>query len=121
PARWMLYSYDALGLGHVRRLLGIVRAVLSKRSDLTVLLATCSPQIDALPVPDGLDYVKLPSARKLNNQSYASRTLRLDAERFQALRSELLLSLIGRYEPDLLLVDKTPTGMMGELGPGLEH
>jgi predicted glycosyltransferase len=52
-SHWLLYSYDALGLGHARRMTGIARAVLPSRPDLSALLVTCSPQIDALPVPAG--------------------------------------------------------------------
>src|SRR2546427_12319533 len=118
--RWLLYSYDALGLGHVRRMLSLARAVLAERSDLSALLATCSPQIDALPVPPGLDYIKLPSARKVGNHHYVSRTLRLDGERLRAMRSGILLDAARWFEPDLMLVDKSPTGLMGELVPSLD-
>ncbi len=120
-ARWMLYSYDALGLGHVRRMLGIARAVLADRPDVAALLATCSPQIDALPVPPGLDYIKLPSARKLDNDRYVPRTLAVDAGRLCAMRMGMLLDAVRCFEPDLFLVDKAPLGLMGELGPSLEQ
>jgi predicted glycosyltransferase len=118
-ARWMLYSYDALGLGHVRRMLSIARAGLARRGDLNALLATCSPQIDALPVPAGLDYVKLPSARKIENDRYLPRTLDLEAAHLRAMRSGMLLNVARWFRPDFLLVDKTPAGLMGELGPSL--
>src|SRR5947207_11161364 len=120
PARWMLYSYDALGLGHVRRTLSIARSVLARRSDLAALLTTCSPQIDALPVPPGLDYIKLPSARKTASQHYCARTLPIESERLLAMRSDILLDAARWLEPDLLLVDKSPDGLMGELLPALE-
>jgi len=82
-SHWLLYSYDALGLGHARRMTGIARAVLPSRPDLSALLVTCSPQIDALPVPIGLDYVKLPSARKVGPGRYEPRTLTVEHERFR--------------------------------------
>src|SRR5262249_60145791 len=84
-SHWLLYSYDALGLGHARRMTGIARAVLPGRPDLSALLVTCSPQIDALPVPTGLDYVKLPSARTLSTSEYGAGTLRLQPHRLPHL------------------------------------
>lgn len=120
-ANWLLYSHDALGLGHARRMTSIARAVLADRPDLSALLVTCSPQIDALPIPPGLDYIKLPSARKLSAQDYVARTLRLDPVRFRALRSGLIEDAVRTYAPELILVDKSPCGLMGELVPTLER
>src|SRR5262249_37976000 len=111
----MLYSHDALGLGHVRRMLAIARVVLEGRADLSALLVTCSPQIDALPMPNGLDYVKLPSARKIGPGEYASRTLRMGQLAFQDLRAALVRETAAAFDPALLLVDKSPLGLMGEL------
>ncbi len=120
PGRWMIYSHDALGLGHVRRSLSIARAVLAARTDVAALLVTCSPMVDALPVAPGLDYIKLPSLRKLGNQSYASRSLPIDGEKLRAFRVSLLKEVARHFEPDVLLVDKSPAGLMGELASTLE-
>jgi len=117
----MIYSHDALGLGHVRRALALARAVLSVRADVAALLVTCSPMVDALPVPLGLDYVKLPSVRKLGNQHYVPRSLLIDAGRFMAFRSTLVRGAVEQFDPDLLLVDKSPAGLMGELIETLER
>lgn len=120
-SHWLLYSYDALGLGHARRMTGIARAVLPSRPDLSALLVTCSPQIDALPVPAGLDYVKLPSARKLSTSQYAARTMRLGPDRLRDLRSTILEEVARSFQPDFFLCDKTPNGLMGELAPTLDR
>ncbi len=115
----MLYSYDALGLGHVRRMISIAGAVLARRSDLATLLVSCSPQLDALPMPAGLDYIKLPSARKLDNDRYVSRTLRIGGERLRGMRASLLYSAVRTFRPHFLLVDKSPNGLRGELSGAL--
>ena len=120
-SHWLLYSYDALGLGHARRMTGIARAVLSGRSDLSALLVTCSPQIDALPVPAGLDYVKLPSARKLSTSEYVARTMRLEPDRLRDLRATILEEVARSFHPDFFLCDKSPSGLMGELAPTLDR
>ena len=119
-SHWLLYSHDALGLGHVRRMLAIAGSALIGRPDLSALLLTCSPQVDALPLPAGLDYIKLPSARKLTAHQYVPRTLRVDPARLTRLRSALIADVARVYEPDLVLVDKSPLGLMGELTPALE-
>lgn len=120
-SHWLLYSYDALGLGHARRMTGIARAVLPTRPDLASLLVTCSPQIDALPVPQGLDYVKLPSARKLATSEYTARTMRLDPARLRDLRATIVEQVARSFRPDFFLCDKAPCGLMGELSPTLDH
>jgi predicted glycosyltransferase len=120
-SHWLLYSYDALGLGHARRMTGIARAVLPTRPDLSALLVTCSPQIDALPVPAGLDYVKLPSARKLSASQYVARTMRLEPDRLRDLRATILEEVARSFQPDFFLCDKSPCGLMGELAPTLDR
>jgi predicted glycosyltransferase len=120
-SHWLLYSYDALGLGHARRMTGIARAVLPSRPDISALLVTCSPQIDALPVPAGLDYVKLPSARKLSTSQYVARTMRLEPDRLRDLRATILEEVARSFQPDFFLCDKSPCGLMGELAPTLDR
>ncbi|HEY6195346.1 MAG TPA: glycosyltransferase [Candidatus Eisenbacteria bacterium] len=120
-SHWLLYSYDALGLGHARRMTGIARAVLPSRPDVSALLVTCSPQIDALPVPAGLDYVKLPSARKLSTSQYVARTMRLEPDRLRDLRATILEEVARSFQPDFFLCDKSPCGLMGELAPTLDR
>jgi len=120
-SHWLLYSYDALGLGHARRMTGIARAVLPTRPDISALLVTCSPQIDALPVPAGLDYVKLPSARKLSTSQYVARTMRLEPDRLRDLRATILEEVARSFQPDFFLCDKSPCGLMGELAPTLDR
>jgi len=118
-SHWLLYSHDALGLGHARRMTGIARAVLPSRPDLSALLVTCSPQIDALPVPAGLDYVKLPSARKQSTSQYVARTMRMEPDRLRDMRSTILEDIARAFQPDLFLCDKSPCGLMQELTPTL--
>ena len=120
-SNWLLYSHDALGLGHVRRMLAIAGSALAGRPDLSALLLTCSPQVDALPLPPGLDYIKLPSARKLTAHQYVPRTLRVDPARLTELRAALIADTARHYRPNLVLVDKSPLGLMGELAPALEE
>ncbi|NOT33660.1 MAG: hypothetical protein HOP12_05750 [Candidatus Eisenbacteria bacterium] len=112
---WLLYSYDAMGLGHVRRALALARAGLAARPDLSALLVTCSPFAGQLPMPRGLDYIKMPSAAKFGNQHYVSRSLEIDEGHLHELRANLLREAVTGFKPQLMLVDKSPDGMAGEL------
>jgi predicted glycosyltransferase len=116
----MLYSHDALGLGHVRRVIAIARAGLAHRPDLSALLVTCSPLVGALPAPPQLEIVKIPSARKVGPSSYHPRTLDLDPGEFRNWRARLLNEIASGFAPDLVLVDKSPLGLMGELAQALD-
>src|ERR1051325_3719721 len=120
-SHWLLYSYDALGLGHARRMTGIARAVLPSRPAVSALLVTCSPQIDALPEPAGLDYLKLPSAPKLSTSQYVARTMRLEPDRLRDLRATILEEVARSFQPDFFLCDKSPCGLMGALAPTLDR
>lgn len=118
---WLFYSYDAMGLGHVRRALALSRAALAARPDLSALLVTCSPFTSLLPMPRGLDYIKLPSATKQGKHRYVSRSLNMDEDQLHALRGSLLREAVGGFRPHLMLVDKAPDGMAGELLPALQQ
>jgi len=49
------------------------------------------------------------------------RFLDLDVTEIVRLRRELILSTVMSYRPDVLLVDKKPDGLAGELEPSLRH
>jgi predicted glycosyltransferase len=85
-----------------------------------VLLVTGSPEVHRHEMPPGVDYIKLPSLRKVGVDEYAPRTLAMSSEGIQTLRSELLLRTIRDYEPNVLLVDHAPVGSRGELRSALE-
>ncbi len=64
--------------------------------------------------------MRLPGVIKRSNGSYASRTMGMSIEETTEMRSGLIRSMAEQYEPDVLIVDKEPTGFRGELLPALE-
>jgi len=100
--------------------LAVAKAVLRERNDIGALLITCSPLVDALPIPQGLDYIKLPSARKLDNDHYAPRTLPMEPGTFRRMRARLILDAAQTYDPHLVLIDKSPLGLMAECRDALD-
>ena len=117
--RFLLYSHDALGLGHVRRNLVIAGKLVERCPEASVLLATSAEHADSLGVPDGVDLMRLPAMRKVGNGHYTPRRLPISTLDLTALRSCLLAAAIESYRPSVLLVDKQPLGVGGELRPAL--
>jgi predicted glycosyltransferase len=119
--RFLLYSHDALGLGHVRRNLVIADALVKSDPRASVILATSAEHADSLGVPDGVDLMRLPAVRKIDNGHYAPRRLQIPGADLTALRAGILAAAVESYRPSVLLVDKHPLGIGGELSVALER
>jgi len=113
--RILLYSHDTFGLGHIRRTLSIAWGLAGAFPRASLLCLTGSPRAHAFPMPDCMDYLKLPAVTKDAEGRYVSRTANLSFRRILALRSEVIDSAIRTYKPDAILVDHAPLGMGGEL------
>ncbi len=118
--RMAIFSHDTLGLGHLQRCTNIARALTERHPGLSVLLLTGSPAVHRFALPEGVDYVKLPSVRKVSADQYSARTLGVSDADVLKLRSNLILRTVRDYDPHVLLVDHAPTGMKGEMLPTLE-
>ncbi|MCC6234171.1 MAG: hypothetical protein IT580_16120 [Verrucomicrobiales bacterium] len=117
--RYLLYSHDGVGLGHTCRNLAIARAITAEDPEATVLLATGSDDAMQLGIPERVEVLKLPSLRKVANESYAARRLLVSPADIHRLRSGLLTGVVGGFRPDVVLVDKHPLGAGGELRDAL--
>jgi predicted glycosyltransferase len=116
--RIALYSHDALGLGHLRRNLAIARALTGRGA--STLLVTGVREAGAFPAPDGVDYLTLPGYAKGGDGEYRSRFLNVTTQRLATLRAETMRVALQAFEPDVLIVDKHPLGLGGELVPALD-
>jgi predicted glycosyltransferase len=114
----LFYSHDTYGLGHLRRTLAVAHSLRSKRG-WSQLIATGSPFAHSFRLPDGADYVKLPSVAKIGRDEYESRHLAMPFGAISGLRREMLLSIACYFRPRLLVVDNVPAGLKGELVPAL--
>jgi predicted glycosyltransferase len=121
PPRFLLYSHDGLGLGHVRRNLVIAAALVERSPDASVLLATSAEHADSLGVPDRVDLLRLPAVRKVDNGRYAPRRLPISGSDLTALREGILAAAVESYRPSVLLVDRHPLGVGGELRTALNR
>ncbi|EDX85697.1 Glycosyltransferase family 28 C-terminal domain [Synechococcus sp. PCC 7335] len=119
--RIMVYSHDAFGLGNLRRMLAICEHLLKHWPNLSILLVSGSPMIHEFRLPQGLDYIKLPCLNRGVSGELSAKYLGTSIEETVALRSHLIYSAAVHFKPNLLLVDKKPTGLRGELANTLSY
>lgn len=119
--RVMFYSHDTFGLGHLRRSRALASALTAGDDQASAIILTGSPVAGRFTFPERVDHIRLPGVTKLSDGTYISQTLGLNIDDTTSLRAGLIQSAVERYEPDLLIVDKEPTGFRGELLPTLEY
>jgi predicted glycosyltransferase len=120
PLRFLFYSHDGLGLGHVRRNLCVASALSELVPRASILVATSAEEAELFGMPPGVDLLKLPGLRKVGNGRYAARRLPLRFEDVRSVRAQLLAAAVESFLPAVVLVDKHPFGVGGELLPALE-
>ena len=118
--RILVYSHDTFGLGNIRRMLRISEALVERDPDSSVLLLTGSPMLHAFRLPPHIDYVKLPCLARDVDGNYGVKHLNMEFDHAVRMRSSLILSAASDFEPDIILIDKKPLGVAGELAPMLE-
>lgn len=116
--RIALYSHDAQGLGHMRRNTAVAR-VLAEAQPSSILMLAGAREAASFPLPPGTDIMALPALCKGADGAYRSRTLGLGLDEIVRLRGEILRSALVAFAPDVLIVDKLPSGVQSELAPSL--
>jgi len=117
--RFLFYSHDGLGLGHTRLHLAIAGDLTRRAPESSVLLASGADDALRMGLPPGVEILKLPGLRKISNDSYFPRRLRIPGPEIRAMRSALLLTTVKSYRPHVVLVDKHPFGVNGEFRDAL--
>jgi predicted glycosyltransferase len=117
----LVYSHDTYGIGNIRRMLAICGHLLEVIPDLSILLVTGSPVIHRLRLPANLDYIKLPGLTRIGRGEYTTRHRSADVGDAIRQRSDLILAAVDNFKPDLLMVDKKPLGVKGELASALKY
>jgi predicted glycosyltransferase len=115
--RYLFYSHDGFGLGHVRRNSIIARALIHADPDASVTLVT---GVDARPSWLGaprINVVQVPPLVKDSHGGY--RSLDMQFEDALAARALIFSETVARAEPDVVVVDRHPYGTAGELRDGL--
>ncbi len=116
----LLYSHDTTGLGNISRTLLLARTLREAYADAAILIVTGSPVIHAFRIPKGVDYIKIPSLDRVDSERYEPRFLNDLATEVTEMRKDILKRTVLGFKPDLMIVDKRPAGVDGELLETLE-
>ena len=117
--RILIYTHDTYGLGNTRRMLAIARHLVQSDRNICVLMVSGSSMLHAFRHGPRIDYIKLPCLSRDIQGKYQSRYLDYDYEKLLQLRSDMITSAFASFQPDLVLVDKKPRGVGGELNQAL--
>jgi predicted glycosyltransferase len=118
--RVLIYSHDSFGLGHLRRCRAIAHSLVEADSSVSVLILSGSPIIGSFDFRSRVDFVRIPGVIKLRNGEYVSLSLHIDIEETLAMRSSIVHHTADIFDPDLLIVDKEPLGLRGEVRATLD-
>lgn len=117
--RILLYSHDTFGLGNIRRTLLLAQEVIDQYPKAAVLLVTGSQMIHSFRIPKGVDYIKLPCLDRIDAERYESRFLLECSDAVKRTRRAIIERTVLGFAPDLMIVDKRPAGVDGELSETL--
>ena len=118
--RLLVYSHDAFGLGNIRRTLKICDQLSKEIPDLSILLLTGAPMVHSFRLSPKMDYVKLPCVHRQARNKYIAKYLRTSFREISQMREELIFAAFKGFRPDIVLVDKVPVGIKGELLRSIE-
>lgn len=121
--RWriVLYSHDAMGLGHKRRNLLIAQTLGTSAIDADILMISGMGDGNQFQIPSGIDYLTLPALHKSTDGKYQARRLGLSLKEIITLRSQIIRTAVQNFQPDVLIVDNVPRGAKGELNATLQY
>jgi len=114
----LMYSHDTYGLGHIRRTMAIARNLVGP--EVNILSVTGSPIVGRYTMPRGIDFVRIPGMIKKTNVVYVPHSIKVDPKIAISIRTKIISATAKSFKPDLLIVDKVPTGLKGEVLPTLK-
>jgi predicted glycosyltransferase len=118
--RVLIYSHDSFGLGHLRRCRAIAHSLVDADPRVSVLILSGSPIVGSFDFRSRVDFVRVPGVIKLRNGEYVSLNLHIDIDETLAMRSSIIRHTADIFDPDLLIVDKEPLGLRGEVRETLD-
>lgn len=118
--RVLIYSHDSFGLGHLRRCRAIAHSLVDADPAVSILILSGSPIIGSFDFRSRVDFVRVPGVIKLRNGEYVSLNMHIDVDETLAMRSSIIRHTADIFDPDLLIVDKEPLGLRGEVRETLD-
>src|SRR4051795_3211590 len=118
--RFLFFSNELIGLGHLRRTLSIANRLAEIDTESSSLIVTGSPVVPWFGMPPRVDILKLPGWTRDESGDRRSGGLALDVSGLHAVRSGIELAVATSFDADVAVVDKLPLGPGGELTDALE-
>lgn len=115
--RYLFWSHDGFGLGHVRRNSLIATAILERDPGAEIVLVTGLAVRPAWLGAGRMRVVQVPPM--LKDQHGAYRHEELPFEDAIARRAAIFAATVDEFRPDVVVVDRHPFGIAGELRDGL--
>jgi predicted glycosyltransferase len=119
-ARFLLFSNEAVGLGHLKRALAITARLAGSDPRATSLIVSGSPVQTPFELPPRVEVMTLPTLVRDPSGVHRSRRLAVEARDAGRLRGSIACAAALAFEPDCAVVDRLPLGLEGELAPALE-
>jgi predicted glycosyltransferase len=116
-ARYVFSSHDGFGVGHVRRNVLIARAVLAADPTAEVVVVTGITVRPSWLADQRLRIERVPGLVKDADGGYRNDELSFDDA--VARRADRFAAIVAGHRPDVVVVDRHPFGLAGELRPGL--
>jgi predicted glycosyltransferase len=111
----LLYVQDSWGLGHVRLVSKLAR-VLQTRADCLVI---CGHRESGWIIPDECEWFRIPSLNDIlyERANFLGKTSFMSLSRKEGItfRQRLILEIINTFEPNIIIVEQSPLGMLDEL------
>ncbi|MGZ5404330.1 MAG: hypothetical protein ACXWDL_06750, partial [Nocardioides sp.] len=118
-ARYLFCAHDGFGLGHVRRSTLVARALMARDPEAEITIVTGLAVGVTWAGPGSIRIVHVPSLLKDPSGTY-----RTPGATFAAaveLRSQAMEQTVTDFSPDVVVVDRHPYGVAGELRRGLHR
>ncbi len=120
-ARVLMYSHDTFGLGHLRRCRAIAHSLVEDFRGLTVLIISGASIAGNFDFRARVDFVKIPSVIKRRNGEYTSLASHIDLKDTLLMRRSIIRHTAETFKPDILITDKEPMGLHGEMEETLDY
>src|SRR4029079_8523239 len=117
--RYLFSSHDGFGVGHVRRNTLIARAVLVREPDAEIGIITGLAVRTPWLRDPRMHVLHVPELVKNSNGSY--RNDALSFEEALERRADVFSRTVTAFAPDVVVVDRHPYGICGELHDGLDR
>jgi predicted glycosyltransferase len=114
-ARLLIYNGLGQGLGHRERVLKIATAFAAEVRRAHVLLATAAGESLARRLPPGVEVLALAPGGVVRGPGLVELPTPGDIVAAHAARAQVIHDAAARFQPDLVLVEHFPTGMLDEL------